>query len=232
MQCIIFSSVIIYRFRYLRLLFFYGNDIFPIPLLSYVFPIKSHLVEKQILYISGVNRLSNTSNSGEFWFIFISWQLGINLSRNDAESVHGVQLPRHQSEKLISVIPRLFPLPGNIQHSLFLYHCTPCPLVYFLFSSWFFPSNGIGYFPSALRAVCRLAPPVFQPTFLYHPLGHCLLLLDERTLSFSTLNRSTDKNRCLKEKEYRVLFIGGWGGGSTEKPQFATVSFIDSILRI
>ena len=101
-----------------------------------------------------------------------------------------VQLARHQSEKLISVIPRLFPLPGNIQHSLFLYHCTPCPLVYFLFSSWFFPSNGIGYFPSALRAVCRLAPPVFQPTFLYHPLGHCLLLLDERTLSFSTLNRS------------------------------------------
>lgn len=134
-----------------------------------------------------------------------------------------VQFPRHQSEKLISVIPRPFPLPGNIQHSRFLHNCTPSPLFYFLLSSW----------PSLLTvsvillprwAVCRLSPRIFQPThplFLYHPLGHYLHsffhLVDERTFSFSTLNRFTDKNRCLKEKEYRVLFIGGWEGGLNRK---------------
>ena len=61
-----YGICIMHMHMHMQLLFFYGNDIFPVPLLSYVFPIKSHLVEKQILYISGVNRLSNTSNSWEF----------------------------------------------------------------------------------------------------------------------------------------------------------------------
>lgn len=133
------------------------------------------------------------------------------------------QFPIHQREKLmISVIPRPFPLPGNIQHSRF-FTTVPPP---FLFSSFFlgFPSNpfpGIGH---SSTAVCRLSSGVFQlkhPLFLYHPLGHChhpfFHLTDGRTLSFSMLNRSTDKNRSLKEKEYRVLFTGGWKGGLNGK---------------
>lgn len=136
------------------------------------------------------------------------------------------QFPRQQSEKLmISVIPRPFPLPGNIQHSRF-FTTVPPPLPPLLFSSFFlgFPSNSIGHSSTVLRAVCRLSSGVFQPThplLLYHPLGHChhpfFHLTDGRTLSFSMLNRSTDKNRSLKEKEYRVLFIGGWKGGLNGK---------------
>lgn len=115
------------------------------------------------------------------------------------------------------------PVTYNIPVSLQLFRPPLPPL---LFSSFFlgFPSNSIGHSSTVLRAVCRLSSGVFQPThplLLYHPLGHChhpfFHLTDGRTLSFSMLNRSTDKNRSLKEKEYRVLFIGGWKGGLNGK---------------
>lgn len=81
-----------------------------------------------------------------------------------------VQFPRHQSEKLISAIPRPFPLLGNIQHSLFLHNCIPS-LLFSLFFLVFLP-NGISPFSfraeSCLQA-CVTGFPTHLPSLSIPP---------------------------------------------------------------